>query len=53
MFLYRPEVEDSCCAAYTIRLKVDLFKMSKEHRRTMHHMQRQGTPFFIIVKFGV
>lgn len=40
MFLYRPELEKSCCPAYTIRLKVDSFQKSKEHVRAMCRMQR-------------
>lgn len=38
--LYRPEMEKTCCPAYTIRLKVTSFCKSKEQTRVMHRMQR-------------
>lgn len=40
MFLYRPVAEKSCCKAYTIRLKVDLFYKSKEQIRVLRRMER-------------
>lgn len=40
MILYKPEVGESCCPAYTIRLKVDCMEKSNEHVRVMRRMQR-------------
>lgn len=40
MFLYKPEMDKTCCPAYTIRLKVDSFCPSKEQKRVMQRMQR-------------
>ncbi|KAI5084009.1 hypothetical protein GOP47_0000178 [Adiantum capillus-veneris] len=40
MFLYKPEMNKTCCPAYTIRLKADSFCPSKEQNRVMHRMQR-------------
>ncbi|MCO5553098.1 hypothetical protein L7F22_006619 [Adiantum nelumboides] len=40
MFLYKPEMNKTCCPAYTIRLRVDSFCASKEQNRVMHRMQR-------------
>ncbi|KAI5070924.1 hypothetical protein GOP47_0013175 [Adiantum capillus-veneris] len=40
MVLYRPELERSCCPAYTIRLKAGCMEKSSEHVRAMRRMQR-------------
>lgn len=40
MFLYRPEMEKTCCPAYSIRLKADSFHKSKEQNRVMRRMER-------------
>ncbi|KAH9324843.1 hypothetical protein KI387_005021, partial [Taxus chinensis] len=40
VFLYKPEMEWTCCPAYTIRLKVDSFAPSKEQTRVCRQMQR-------------
>ncbi|KAM1020227.1 hypothetical protein ACFX13_042228 [Malus domestica] len=44
-FLYKPEMERTCCPAYTIRLRVDDFVPSKEQVRVSRRMQRflEGT----------
>ncbi|XP_021863287.1 arginyl-tRNA--protein transferase 1 isoform X2 [Spinacia oleracea] len=39
-FLYKPEMETTCCPAYTIRLKADNFSPSKEQLRVSRRMQR-------------
>ncbi|XP_074308154.1 arginyl-tRNA--protein transferase 2-like isoform X2 [Silene latifolia] len=39
-FLYKPEMESTCCPAYTIRLMVDKFTPSKEQQRVFKRMQR-------------
>uniref|UniRef100_A0A803M3R8 Arginyl-tRNA--protein transferase n=1 Tax=Chenopodium quinoa TaxID=63459 RepID=A0A803M3R8_CHEQI len=39
-FLYKPEMETTCCPAYTIRLKADKFSPSKEQIRVSKRMQR-------------
>ncbi|KAL9230188.1 hypothetical protein vseg_005574 [Gypsophila vaccaria] len=39
-FLYKPEMESTCCPAYTIRLKADRFTPSKEQQRVFRRMQR-------------
>ncbi|KAH7301905.1 hypothetical protein KP509_23G047900 [Ceratopteris richardii] len=39
-FLYRPEMERTCCPPYTIRLKVESFCASKEQNRVIRRMQR-------------
>ncbi|PRQ59421.1 putative arginyltransferase [Rosa chinensis] len=39
-FLYKPEMEKTCCPAYTIRLKADDFVASKEQLRVTRRMQR-------------
>ncbi|KAM0941448.1 putative arginyltransferase [Dioscorea sansibarensis] len=39
-FLYKPEMERTCCPSYTIRLKVDDFSPSKEQVRVQKKMQR-------------
>ncbi|XP_068329451.1 arginyl-tRNA--protein transferase 2-like [Pyrus communis] len=44
-FLYKPEMERTCCPAYTIRLRVGDFVPSKEQIRVSGRMQRflEGT----------
>ncbi|KAK6933024.1 N-end rule aminoacyl transferase, C-terminal [Dillenia turbinata] len=44
-FLYKPDVEKTCCPAYTIRLKADDFVPNKEQLRVSKRMQRflEGT----------
>ncbi|KAK6929463.1 N-end aminoacyl transferase, N-terminal [Dillenia turbinata] len=44
-FLYKPEMEKTCCPAYTIRLKAGDFVPSKEQLRVSKRMQRflEGT----------
>ncbi|XP_010256562.1 PREDICTED: arginyl-tRNA--protein transferase 2 isoform X2 [Nelumbo nucifera] len=39
-FLYKPEMERTCCPSYTIRLKSDDFVPSKEQLRVLRRMQR-------------
>ncbi|GMI87258.1 arginine-tRNA protein transferase 1, DELAYED LEAF SENESCENCE 1 [Hibiscus trionum] len=39
-FLYKPEMERTCCPSYTIRLKASDFLPSKEQRRVYRRMQR-------------
>ncbi|KAE8712037.1 Arginyl-tRNA--protein transferase 1 [Hibiscus syriacus] len=39
-FLYKPEMEMTCCPSYTIRLKASDFVPSKEQRRVYRRMQR-------------
>ncbi|KAL3365454.1 hypothetical protein AABB24_010539 [Solanum stoloniferum] len=39
-FLYKPEMEKTCCPSYTIRLKANDFVPSKEQRRVLNRMQR-------------
>lgn len=39
-FLYKPEMERTCCPAYTIRLKAGDFVHSKEQLRVSRRMQR-------------
>ncbi|GLT92978.1 hypothetical protein SLE2022_107870 [Rubroshorea leprosula] len=44
-FLYKPEMETTCCPSYTIRLKASDFVPSKEQNRVYRQMQRflEGT----------
>ncbi|KAK8577155.1 hypothetical protein V6N13_122148 [Hibiscus sabdariffa] len=39
-FLYKPEMERTCCPSYTIRLRASDFVPSKEQRRVYRRMQR-------------
>ncbi|KMT18227.1 hypothetical protein BVRB_2g023950 [Beta vulgaris subsp. vulgaris] len=39
-FLYKPEMETTCCPAYTIRLRANDFSPSKEQLRVSKRMQR-------------
>ncbi|GKV28311.1 hypothetical protein SLEP1_g37381 [Rubroshorea leprosula] len=39
-FLYKPEMETTCCPSYTIRLKASDFVPSKEQNRVYRRMQR-------------
>lgn len=39
-FLYKPEMERTCCPPYTIRLNVESFVPSKEQTRVCRRMQR-------------
>ncbi|KAG9453977.1 hypothetical protein H6P81_006881 [Aristolochia fimbriata] len=39
-FLYKPEMESTCCPSYTIRLKAENFIPSKEQMRVKRRMQR-------------
>ncbi|KQK05989.1 arginyl-tRNA--protein transferase 2 isoform X2 [Brachypodium distachyon] len=39
-FLYKPEMERTCCPSYTIRLKASDFICSKEQDRVLKRMQR-------------
>eukprot|EP00253_Pinus_taeda_P000475 PITA_00475 len=39
-FLYKPEMERTCCPPYTIRLKVDAFVPTKEQKRVQRRIQR-------------
>ncbi|KAE8717749.1 flocculation protein FLO11-like [Hibiscus syriacus] len=39
-FLYKPEMERTCCPSYTIRLKASDFVPSKEQHRVYRRMQR-------------
>ncbi|KAF8460243.1 arginine-tRNA-protein transferase, partial [Kalaharituber pfeilii] len=38
--LYRPNLKNSCCVQYTIRLDATQFKPSREHRQTLHRWER-------------
>ncbi|XP_031484875.1 arginyl-tRNA--protein transferase 2 isoform X2 [Nymphaea colorata] len=40
MFLYKPDMERTCCRLYTIRLKADEFVAAKEQARVSRRMQR-------------
>eukprot|EP00249_Psilotum_nudum_P020100 c27566_g1_i3 orf=299-2086(-) len=40
MFLYKPQMETTCCPSYTIRLDVQSFNASKEQRRVLRRFQR-------------
>ena len=42
-YLYKPEMETTCCPAYTIRLRAKDFIPSKEQLRVSRRMQRCGT----------
>ncbi|KAF2296257.1 hypothetical protein GH714_037117 [Hevea brasiliensis] len=39
-FLYKPEMEKTCCPSYTIRLRASDFVPSKEQLRVLRRMQR-------------
>ncbi|XP_074287228.1 arginyl-tRNA--protein transferase 1 isoform X2 [Silene latifolia] len=39
-YLYKPEMESTCCPSYTIRLKADKFTPSKEQNRVFRRMKR-------------
>ncbi|KAJ4844555.1 hypothetical protein Tsubulata_035224 [Turnera subulata] len=39
-FLYKPEMEKTCCPSYTIRLRASDFVPSKEQQRVFRRMQR-------------
>ncbi|XP_031109118.1 arginyl-tRNA--protein transferase 2-like [Ipomoea triloba] len=39
-FLYKPEMESTCCPSYTIRLKAGAFVPTKEQRRVLKRMER-------------
>ncbi|CAH9121435.1 unnamed protein product [Cuscuta epithymum] len=39
-YLYKPEMESTCCPSYTIRLKAGDYIPSKEQRRVMKRMER-------------
>ncbi|KAJ9160314.1 hypothetical protein P3X46_025727 [Hevea brasiliensis] len=39
-FLYKPEMEKTCCPSYTIRLRASNFVPSKEQLRVLRRMQR-------------
>jgi len=39
-YIYKPEMETTCCPAYTIRLRAKDFIPSKEQRRVSRRMQR-------------
>ncbi|KAG8644890.1 arginyl-tRNA--protein transferase 1 isoform X2 [Manihot esculenta] len=39
-FLYKPEMEKTCCPSYTIRLRASDFAPSKEQLRVLRKMQR-------------
>lgn len=48
-FLYKPEMEGTCCPSYTIRLKATDFYPSKEQARIYKKMQRyQSLPPLIL-----
>ncbi|KAG5237469.1 arginyl-tRNA--protein transferase [Salix suchowensis] len=42
-FLYKPEMEKTCCPSYTIRLRATDFVPSKEQQRVSKRMQSSGT----------
>ncbi|KAK9465295.1 arginine-tRNA-protein transferase [Lipomyces arxii] len=39
-FLYKPDLKNSCCPQYTIRIKESAFKPSKEHRQAINKFNR-------------
>ncbi|KAK9482310.1 arginine-tRNA-protein transferase [Lipomyces starkeyi] len=39
-FLYKPDLLNSCCPQYTIRLKASDFRPSKEHRQAINRFNR-------------
>ena len=48
-FLYKPEMEKTCCPSYTIRLKAGDFVPSKEQLRVSRRLQRYSCiPFFVV-----
>jgi len=40
MSVYKPNMQRTCCPAYTIRLEVDAFSPSKDQARVLRRMQR-------------
>lgn len=50
-FLYKPDMERTCCPSYTIRLRADDFVPSKEQLRVSKRMQRYCYDCIIIVLF--
>lgn len=40
-YLYKPDISESCCSQYTIRLKVSVFSPSKGNRKTVAKMKRE------------
>lgn len=40
MSVYKPNMQRTCCPAYTIRLDVDAFSPSKDQARVLRRMQR-------------
>uniref|UniRef100_A0A2N9FIB5 Arginyl-tRNA--protein transferase n=1 Tax=Fagus sylvatica TaxID=28930 RepID=A0A2N9FIB5_FAGSY len=46
-FLYKPEMERTCCPAYTIRLKAGDFVHSKEQLRVSRRLQSLNMPRFL------
>jgi arginyl-tRNA--protein-N-Asp/Glu arginylyltransferase len=47
-FLYKPEMERTCCPSYTIRLKANDFNCSKEQGRVLKKMQRYYNLFCLL-----
>ncbi|KAK9478574.1 arginine-tRNA-protein transferase [Lipomyces japonicus] len=39
-FMYKPDLLNSCCPQYAIRLEASKFKPSKEHRQALHRFNR-------------
>ncbi|KAK4277846.1 hypothetical protein QN277_015779 [Acacia crassicarpa] len=52
-FLYKPEMERTCCPSYTIRLKASDFVPSKEQHRVYKQMQRFLDGAFDVKKANV
>lgn len=42
-FIYKPDLKNSCCPQYTIRLDVKQFKPGKEHRQGLNRFNRYVT----------
>ena len=52
-FLYKPEMERTCCPSYTIRLKANDFICSKEHGRVLKKMQRYYSLLCLFLGFCI
>jgi arginine-tRNA-protein transferase len=40
-YVYKPDLKHSCCPQYTIRLDVDQFSITKEHRKVLNRFNRE------------
>ncbi|KMZ58059.1 hypothetical protein ZOSMA_7G00880 [Zostera marina] len=46
-YVYKPNMENTCCPQYTIRLKADEFVASKEQVRVRKKMKRYSLHFIV------